>query len=42
MNGRLDMALVDRGLAASRTLAQALIMEGKVRVGGQVERKPSR
>ena len=36
------MALVDRGLAASRTLAQALIMEGKVRVGGQVERKPSR
>ena len=36
------MALVERRLAASRTLAQALIMEGKVRVGGQVERKPSR
>jgi 23S rRNA (cytidine1920-2'-O)/16S rRNA (cytidine1409-2'-O)-methyltransferase len=39
---RLDLALVDRGLAESRSLAQALIMEGKVRVGGQVERKASR
>jgi 23S rRNA (cytidine1920-2'-O)/16S rRNA (cytidine1409-2'-O)-methyltransferase len=39
---RLDLALVERGLAESRTLAQALILEGKVRVFGQVERKASR
>ncbi len=39
---RLDIALVARGLAASRTAAQALVMEGKVRVAGQVERKASR
>jgi 23S rRNA (cytidine1920-2'-O)/16S rRNA (cytidine1409-2'-O)-methyltransferase len=39
---RLDVVLVDRGLAESRTRAQALVMEGKVRVDGQVERKPSR
>lgn len=42
MKKRLDVMLVDRGLAASRTLAQALVMEGKVRVEGQVERKSSR
>jgi len=36
------MLLVERGLAESRTRAQALIMEGKVRVGGQVELKASR
>ena len=42
MKARLDLALVARGLAASRTLAQALVMAGKVRVGGQVERKASR
>ena len=34
--------LVERGLAESRTRAQALVMEGKVRVAGQVERKPSK
>jgi len=39
---RLDVALVERGLAESRTRAQALVMEGKVRVGGQVEFKASR
>lgn len=42
MKERLDLALVGRGLAASRTQAQALVMEGKVRVDGQVELKPSR
>jgi len=39
---RLDVVLVERGLAGSRTRAQALVMEGKVRVGGQVEFKASR
>ena len=34
--------MVERGLAASRTQAQALVMEGKVRVAGQTEYKPSR
>ncbi|MCR5414286.1 MAG: TlyA family RNA methyltransferase [Kiritimatiellae bacterium] len=42
MKKRLDIALVERGLAESRTRAQALVMEGKVRVAGQVERKASR
>lgn len=42
MKKRLDIALVDRGLAASRTQAQALVMEGKVRVAGQTEHKSSR
>ena len=42
MKQRLDTTLVSRGLAESRTRAQALVMEGKVRVRGQVERKPSR
>ena len=42
MKKRLDVLLVEKGIAASRTLAQALVMEGKVRVGGQVERKASR
>ena len=34
--------LVARSLAASRTVAQALILEGKVRVGGQTETKAGR
>ena len=42
MKKRLDVLMVEKGLAGSRTLAQALVMEGKVRVGGQVERKSSR
>ena len=42
MKRRLDLLLVERGLAESRTRAQALVMEGKVRVGGQVETKASR
>jgi len=39
---RLDVALVERGLVETRSRAQALVMEGKVRVGGQVEYKTSR
>ena len=42
MKTRLDLLLVERGLADSRTRAQALVMEGKVRVCGQVETKSSR
>ena len=42
MKKRLDILLVERGLADSRTRAQALVLEGKVRVGGQVEDKASR
>ncbi|TAK23378.1 MAG: TlyA family RNA methyltransferase [Chloroflexota bacterium] len=38
---RLDKALVDRGLAPSREKAQALIMAGDVRVGGEVARRAS-
>ncbi len=33
---RLDVLLVERGLAESRSLAQRLIMAGQVRVEGQV------
>lgn len=36
MKQRLDHALAERGLADSRTAAQALVLEGKVRVNGQV------
>ena len=39
---RLDVLLVTHSLAASRTVAQALILEGKVRVDGQVETKAGR
>ena len=42
MKTRLDQLLVARGIAASRTVAQALVLEGKVRVAGQVERKSAR
>ena len=38
---RLDLLLVEHGLAESRTKAQALVMAGQVRVDGQVEIKPS-
>jgi len=36
---RLDVALVDRGLAASRERAQALILAGQVKVDGRVVSK---
>ena len=42
MKTRLDLLLVERGFADSRTRAQALVLEGKIRVGGQVETKASR
>lgn len=38
---RLDQLLVARGLAESRTRAQALIMAGSVRVNDQVQTRPS-
>lgn len=38
---RLDVLLVERGLAESRAKAQALIMAGQVRVGGQTALKPA-
>jgi 23S rRNA (cytidine1920-2'-O)/16S rRNA (cytidine1409-2'-O)-methyltransferase len=37
---RLDKLLVDRGLCNSRAQAQALIMDGKVKVAGTVINKP--
>ena len=38
---RLDVLLVERGLAESRAKAQAMIMAGQVRVAGQVSLKPA-
>ncbi|HEX8990430.1 MAG TPA: TlyA family RNA methyltransferase [Anaerolineales bacterium] len=38
---RLDLLLVERGLAESRAKAQALIMAGEVRVDGEVTLKPA-
>lgn len=38
---RLDLLLVERGLAESRAKAQALIMAGEVRVDGEVFLKPA-
>jgi 23S rRNA (cytidine1920-2'-O)/16S rRNA (cytidine1409-2'-O)-methyltransferase len=38
---RLDLLLVERGLAESRAKAQALIMAGEVRVTGEVVLKPA-
>jgi 23S rRNA (cytidine1920-2'-O)/16S rRNA (cytidine1409-2'-O)-methyltransferase len=37
---RLDVLLVERGLAESRTRAQALIMAGRVRIGNRLLIKP--
>jgi len=41
MKTRLDVELAARGLAPSRTAAQALILAGEVRVNGQTERRAS-
>ncbi|MGE5074079.1 MAG: TlyA family RNA methyltransferase, partial [Anaerolineae bacterium] len=38
---RLDLLLLERGLAESRAKAQALVMAGQVRVNGQVALKPA-
>ncbi len=38
---RVDLLLVERGLAESRALAQRLVMAGQVRADGQVVAKPS-
>lgn len=38
---RLDILLVERGLAESRAKAQALVMAGQVRVDGQVVDRPA-
>ena len=38
---RVDLLLVERGLADSRSVAQRLVMAGQVRANGQVVAKPS-
>ena len=38
---RIDLLLVERGLAETRSLAQRLVMAGQVRVNGEVVTKPS-
>ena len=38
---RLDVLLVERGLAESRAKAQAMIMAGQVRINGQTALKPA-
>lgn len=38
---RLDVLVVERGLAESRSQAQRLVMAGQVKVDGQVEYKPA-
>ena len=42
MKKRLDVLMTECGLAESRNRAQALVLEGKVRVDGQTEYKASR
>ncbi|MGA2866542.1 MAG: TlyA family RNA methyltransferase [Verrucomicrobiota bacterium] len=39
--GRLDQALVERGLSGSREQAKRAILAGRVRINGQLARKPS-
>jgi 23S rRNA (cytidine1920-2'-O)/16S rRNA (cytidine1409-2'-O)-methyltransferase len=39
---RLDLLLAERGLAGTRSLAQRLILAGRVRVGGQVSIQPGK
>jgi 23S rRNA (cytidine1920-2'-O)/16S rRNA (cytidine1409-2'-O)-methyltransferase len=39
---RLDVLVTRSGIAESRERAQALILAGKVRVGGETERRPGR
>jgi len=39
MRSRLDQLIVDRGLAASRERARALVLAGQVRVDGRVQTK---
>lgn len=38
---RLDILMMEKGLAETRSLAQKLVMAGQVRVNGQVASKPS-
>ncbi|MCC6957015.1 MAG: TlyA family RNA methyltransferase, partial [Anaerolineales bacterium] len=38
---RLDLIMLERGLAESRSAAQRLVMAGQVRVNGELQLKPS-